>query len=102
MTWSEFITTSDGQEFKVSRDLSTRYSSFLKGILEDQKEQEDIKLLETDSETFEQVIQFLDLHKITAPVEIKYPLKGKTKPSEVMEEKDAAFVMSILSRTDNQ
>ena len=45
------VITSDGNEYKVMDSLLIRFSGLIRSILEDEGEEEDIKLLEADSES---------------------------------------------------
>ena len=65
------IKTSDGKEFKVVDSLLMKYSQFLKTLIEDQKsEDETFPLPEVDSESFEIMNEFMQMHKDKQPSKI--------------------------------
>lgn len=80
-----------------------RYSALIKGIFEDEKSDDDIKLIGIDGESFEYIIKFMDLHKDkeSEPMKITYPIKTNQDIKLIMEEQDAELVLRILNKPDN-
>ena len=83
--------------------LLMRYSALIKGIFEDEKSDDDIKLIGIDGESFEYIIKFMDLHKDkeSEPMKITYPIKTNQDIKLIMEEQDAELVLRILNKPDN-
>ena len=95
------VITSDGNQYKVMDCLLIRFSGLIRSILEDEGEEEDIKLLEADSESLQVMIKFMNLHEKEPPCKLNYPLKYNKNLKEVMEEADAQLVTSLLEKPDS-
>lgn len=73
--------------------LLMKYSAFLKTLIEDEKNQDEIiPIGEVDSEAFDAINQFMQMHKDKDPSKIELPLKSNQDLKLVLDEADAALV----------
>ena len=95
------LTTNDNATFKIMDSVLMKYSTTIRGMLEDEKNEEDIKLLEVDSEAMKYLVKFLELHEDKEPEKMYYPLKSNQDIKLVMEEKDADLVHEVMNSKDD-
>lgn len=95
------LITKDDREFKILDSLLMKHSVFIRGLLEGERPEDEIRLIELDGEVFEYAIRFMELHPEGCPDKIHYPLKSNQDLKYVMEESDAEMILGLLDRPDH-
>jgi hypothetical protein len=93
------ITTQDGTEFKLSEDLFSRYSSRIRSLAEASKDGS-LHFADIDRDTFQLIVEFLELHREKEPLKIAVPIRTNQSLSHIMEESDADLIDKVVARGD--
>jgi hypothetical protein len=91
----------DGIEAKISEDLLVKYSQKMRSMIDLSDKKGSVNLSEFDNETFDCLVEFLNLHKEKEPMKISTPIRTNQSLKAIMEEADASYIDKIVLKGDH-